>query len=293
MTTSQEWWPADYGHYGPFFIRMSWHAAGTYRIEDGRGGGGTGAQRFAPLNSWPDNASLDKARRLLWPVKQKYGQKISWADLIVFAGNCALESMGFEVFGFGFGREDIWEPDEIYWGPEDTWLGDERYRGDRELANPLGAVQMGLIYVNPEGPNGTPDPLAAAIDIRETFARMAMNDEETVALIVGGHTFGKAHGAAAGDYVGPEPEGAALEQQGLGWTNTFGTGKGADTITSGLEGAWTNAPTTWDNGFLDNLFNYDWELTTSPAGAKQWTPKDPAAQGPFPMRTIRPRDMHP
>ena len=282
MTTSQEWWPADYGHYGPFFIRMSWHAAGTYRIEDGRGGGGTGAQRFAPLNSWPDNASLDKARRLLWPVKQKYGQKISWADLIVFAGNCALESMGFEVFGFGFGREDIWEPDEIYWGPEDTWLGDERYSGDRELANPLGAVQMGLIYVNPEGPNGNPDPLAAARDIRETFARMAMNDEETVALIVGGHTFGKAHGAASGDHVGPEPEGAPLEQQGLGWTNTFGTGKGADTITSGLEGAWTNEPTKWDNGFLDNLFNYDWELTTSPAGAKQWTPKDSAAQGTVP-----------
>jgi catalase-peroxidase len=282
MTTSQEWWPADYGHYGPFFIRMSWHAAGTYRIEDGRGGGGTGAQRFAPLNSWPDNASLDKARRLLWPVKQKYGRKISWADLIVFAGNCALESMGFEVFGFGFGRADIWEPDEIYWGPEDTWLGDERYRGDRELAKPFGAVQMGLIYVNPEGPNGTPDPLAAAVDIRETFARMAMNDEETVALIVGGHTFGKAHGAAGGDYVGPEPEGAPLEQQGLGWTNTFGTGKGADTITSGLEGAWTSAPTTWDNGFLDNLFNYDWELTTSPAGAKQWTPKDSGAQGTVP-----------
>ena len=282
MKTSQDWWPSDYGHYGPFFIRMSWHAAGTYRIEDGRGGGGTGAQRFAPLNSWPDNASLDKARRLLWPVKQKYGQKISWADLIVFAGNCALESMGFEVFGFGFGREDIWEPDEIYWGPEDTWLGDERYRGDRELAKPLGAVQMGLIYVNPEGPNGNPDPLAAARDIRETFARMAMNDEETVALIVGGHTFGKAHGAASGDYVGPEPEGAPLEQQGLGWTNTFGSGKGADTVTSGLEGAWTNEPTKWDNGFLDNLFTYDWELTTSPAGAQQWTPKDPAAQGTVP-----------
>ncbi len=278
MKTSQEWWPADYGHYGPFFIRMSWHAAGTYRIEDGRGGGGTGAQRFAPLNSWPDNASLDKARRLLWPVKQKYGQKISWADLIVFAGNCALESMGFKVFGFGFGRADIWEPDEIYWGPEDTWLGDERYRGERELDKPLGAVQMGLIYVNPEGPNGDPDPLAAARDIRETFARMAMNDEETVALIVGGHTFGKAHGAARGDYVGPEPEGAPLELQGLGWMNTFGTGKGADTITSGLEGAWTSEPTKWDNGFLDNLFNYDWELSASPAGAKQWTPKDAAAR---------------
>jgi catalase-peroxidase len=278
MKTSQEWWPADYGHYGPFFIRMSWHAAGTYRIEDGRGGGGTGAQRFAPLNSWPDNASLDKARRLLWPIKQKYGQKISWADLIVFAGNCALESMGFEVFGFAFGRSDIWEPDEIYWGPEDTWLGDERYRGERELDKPLGAVQMGLIYVNPEGPNGDPDPLAAAKDIRETFARMAMNDEETVALIVGGHTFGKAHGAARGDYVGPEPEGAPLEQQGLGWANTFGTGKGADTITSGLEGAWTSEPTKWDNGFLDNLFSYDWELSASPAGAKQWKPKDPSAQ---------------
>ena len=278
MKTSQEWWPADYGHYGPFFIRMSWHTAGTYRIEDGRGGGGTGAQRFAPLNSWPDNASLDKARRLLWPVKQKYGQKISWADLIVFAGNCALESMGFKVFGFGFGRADIWEPDEIYWGPEDTWLGDERYRGERELDKPLGAVQMGLIYVNPEGPNGDPDPLAAARDIRETFARMAMNDEETVALIVGGHTFGKAHGAARGDYVGPEPEGAPLELQGLGWMNTFGTGKGADTITSGLEGAWTSEPTKWDNGFLDNLFNYDWELSASPAGAKQWTPKDAAAR---------------
>jgi catalase-peroxidase len=282
MKTSQEWWPADYGHYGPFFIRMSWHAAGTYRIEDGRGGGGTGAQRFAPLNSWPDNASLDKARRLLWPVKQKYGQKISWSDLIVFAGNCALESMGFEVFGFGFGRADIWEPDEIYWGPEGTWLGDERYRGERELDKPLGAVQMGLIYVNPEGPNGDPDPLAAARDIRETFARMAMNDEETVALIVGGHTFGKAHGAASADYVGPEPEGAPLEQQGFGWKNTFGAGKGADTITSGLEGAWTNEPTKWDNGFLDNLFNYDWELTTSPAGAKQWTPNDPAARGTVP-----------
>jgi catalase-peroxidase len=282
MKTSQEWWPADYGHYGPFFIRMSWHAAGTYRIEDGRGGGGTGAQRFAPLNSWPDNASLDKARRLLWPVKQKFGQQISWADLIVFAGNCALESMGFEVFGFGFGREDIWEADEIYWGPEDTWLGDERYSGDRELAKPLGAVQMGLIYVNPEGPNGNADPLAAARDIRETFARMAMNDQETVALIVGGHTFGKAHGAASADHVGPEPEGAPLELQGLGWTNTFGTGKGSDTITSGLEGAWTNEPTKWDNGFLDNLFNYDWELTMSPAGAKQWTPKDLAAQGTVP-----------
>ena len=283
MTTSQDWWPADYGHYGPLFIRMTWHAAGTYRIADGRGGGGTGAQRFAPLNSWPDNASLDKARRLLWPVKQKYGRKISWADLIIFAGNCALESMGFKTFGFGFGREDIWEPeDEIFWGPEDTWLGDERYSGDRELANPFGAVQMGLIYVNPEGPNGNPDPLAAARDIRETFRRMAMNDEETVALIVGGHTFGKCHGAAGAEYVGPEPEGCPLEEQGLGWRNTFGSGKGDDTITSGLEGAWTNEPTKWDNGYLDNLFKYDWELTTSPAGAKQWTPKDPSAQGTVP-----------
>jgi catalase-peroxidase len=282
MTTSKEWWPADYGHYGPLFIRMSWHAAGTYRIHDGRGGGGTGAQRFAPLNSWPDNANLDKARRLLWPVKQKYGQKISWADLIVFAGNCALESMGFETFGFGFGREDIWRPDEIYWGPEDTWLGDERYSGERDLANPLGAVQMGLIYVNPEGPNGNPDPLASARDIRETFARMAMNDEETVALIVGGHSFGKSHGAVSPDFIGPEPEGAPIEAQGLGWKSGSGSGKGADTITSGLEGAWTTQPTKWDNGFLDNLFNYDWELTTSPAGAKQWTPKDPAAQGTVP-----------
>ncbi len=282
MTTSQNWWPADYGHYGPFFIRMSWHAAGTYRIADGRGGGGTGAQRFAPLNSWPDNASLDKARRLLWPVKQKYGRKISWADLIIFAGNCAYESMGFKTFGFGFGREDIWEPDETFWGPEDTWLGDERYSGDRDLANPFGAVQMGLIYVNPEGPNGDPDPLKAARDIRETFGRMAMNDEETVALIVGGHTFGKCHGAASAEYVGPEPEGAPLEQQGLGWKNTFGTGTGDDTVTSGLEGAWTNEPTKWDNGYLDNLFKYDWELTSSPAGAKQWTPKDPSARGSVP-----------
>ena len=282
MTTSQDWWPADYGHYGPFFIRMTWHAAGTYRIADGRGGGGEGAQRFAPLNSWPDNASLDKARRLLWPVKKKYGKKISWADLIVLAGNVATESMGFKTFGFGFGREDIWEPDEIFWGSEDTWLGDERYSGDRELAHPFGAVQMGLIYVNPEGPNGNPDPLAAAKDIRETFARMAMNDEETLALIVGGHTFGKTHGAAGGEYVGPEPEGAPLEEQGLGWRNTFGSGKGVDTITSGLEGAWTNEPTKWDNGFLDNLFNYDWELTTSPAGAQQWTPKNAEAQGTVP-----------
>jgi catalase-peroxidase len=282
MTTSQDWWPADYGHYGPLFIRMSWHAAGTYRIADGRGGGGAGAQRFAPLNSWPDNASLDKARRLLWPVKQKYGRKISWADLLVFAGNCALESMGFETFGFGFGREDIWAPEEIFWGPEDTWLGDERYSGDRELSGPFGAVQMGLIYVNPEGPNGTPDPLAAARDIRETFRRMAMNDEETLALIIGGHTFGKTHGAAGAQYIGPEPEAAPIEQQGLGWTNTFGSGKGADAVTSGLEGAWTNEPTKWDNGFLDNLFNYDWELTTSPAGANQWTPRDPSAQGTVP-----------
>ncbi|MFE8015157.1 catalase/peroxidase HPI [Streptomyces antibioticus] len=282
MTASQDWWPADYGHYGPLFIRMSWHAAGTYRIADGRGGGGSGAQRFAPLNSWPDNASLDKARRLLWPVKQKYGRKISWADLLVFAGNCAMESMGFETFGFGFGRQDIWEPEEIFWGPEDTWLGDERYSGDRELAGALGAVQMGLIYVNPEGPNGDPDPLAAARDIRETFGRMAMNDEETVALIVGGHTFGKCHGAVDPSYLGPEPEAAPLEQQGLGWRNTHGSGAGSDALTSGLEGAWTTEPTRWDNGYLDNLFRYDWELTTSPAGAKQWTPTDASAQGTVP-----------
>ncbi|HLI23967.1 MAG TPA: catalase/peroxidase HPI [Acidimicrobiales bacterium] len=282
MTTSQDWWPADYGHYGPLFIRMSWHAAGTYRIHDGRGGGGAGAQRFAPLNSWPDNANLDKARRLLWPIKQKYGRRISWADLIIFAGNCAYESMGFKTFGFGFGREDIWEPEEVFWGPEDTWLGDERYSGERELAAPLGAVQMGLIYVNPEGPNGNPDPLAAARDIRETFRRMAMNDEETLALIVGGHTFGKTHGAVSPEYIGPEPEGAPLEQQGLGWKNTVGTGNGPYTLTSGLEGAWTNEPTKWDNGFLENLFKYDWELTTSPAGAKQWTPKDASAQGTVP-----------
>jgi len=282
MTTSQDWWPADYGHYGPLFIRMTWHAAGTYRIADGRGGGGSGAQRFAPLNSWPDNANLDKARRLLWPVKQKYGRKLSWGDLIVFAGNCALESMGFSTFGFGFGREDIWEPEEIFWGPEDTWLGDERYSDDRQLSGPVGAVQMGLIYVNPEGPNGNPDPLASARDIRETFARMAMNDEETVALIVGGHTFGKCHGAVGADYVGPEPEACPVEAQGLGWRNTFGTGKGPDTLTSGLEGAWTNEPARWDNGFLDNLYRYDWELTTSPAGAKQWTPKNPEAQGTVP-----------
>ncbi|MFG2898956.1 catalase/peroxidase HPI [Streptomyces zaomyceticus] len=282
MTASQDWWPADYGHYGPLFIRMSWHAAGTYRIEDGRGGGGSGAQRFAPLNSWPDNASLDKARRLLWPVKQKYGRKISWADLLVFAGDCAMQSMGFKTFGFGFGRQDIWEPEEVYWGPEDTWLGDERYSGDRELTGPFGAVQMGLIYVNPEGPNGNPDPIAAARDIRETFARMAMNDEETAALIIGGHTFGKCHGAVDPTCIGPEPEAAPIEQQAIGWRNTCGSGKGADALTSGLEGAWTSAPTTWDNGYLDNLFRYDWELTTSPAGAQQWTPTDASAQGTVP-----------
>jgi catalase-peroxidase len=282
MTRSQDWWPADYGHYGPLFIRMSWHAAGTYRIADGRGGGGSGAQRFAPLNSWPDNVSLDKARRLLWPVKKKYGRKISWADLLVFAGNCAYESMGFKTFGFGFGREDIWEPEEIFWGSEDTWLGDERYSDERELTHPFAAVQMGLIYVNPEGPNGNPDPLASARDIRETFRRMAMNDEETVALIVGGHTVGKCHGAVDTQYIGPEPEAAPLEEQGLGWKNTFGSGNGPYTLTSGLEGAWTNEPTTWDNGYLDNLFTYDWELTTSPAGAKQWTPRDPSARGTVP-----------
>ena len=279
MTTSQDWWPADYGHYGGLFIRLSWHAAGTYRIADGRGGAGDGSQRFAPLNSWPDNANLDKARRLLWPVKQKYGRRISWADLLVFAGNCALESMGFTSFGFGFGREDVWEPEEVFWGPEDTWLGDERYSGERELSGPFGAVQMGLIYVNPEGPSGNPDPLASARDIRETFGRMAMNDEETVALIAGGHTFGKCHGAVDPQYVGPEPEGCPVEHQGLGWKINFGSGKGPDTITSGLEGAWTNEPTKWDNGYFDNLFAYDWELTTSPAGAKQWTPKNPEAQG--------------
>jgi catalase-peroxidase len=282
MTASQEWWPADYGHYGPLFIRMSWHAAGTYRTSDGRGGGGCGAQRFAPLNSWPDNANLDKARRLLWPIKQKYGQKISWADLLVFTGNVAMESMGFKTFGFGFGREDIWEPEEIFWGLEDTWLGDKRYSGDRELAKPFGAVQMGLIYVNPEGPNGSPDPIAAAMDIRETFARMAMNDEETVALIVGGHTFGKTHGAVDPKTVGPEPEAAPLEEQGLGWKNGVNGGNGVHTITSGLEGAWTNEPTKWDYGFLDNLFRYDWEQTTSPAGAKQWTPRNPEAKDTVP-----------
>ncbi len=277
MTTSQDWWPADYGHYGPLFIRMSWHSAGTYRIEDGRGGAGDGSQRFAPLNSWPDNANLDKARRLLWPVKKKYGRKISWADLLVLAGNVALESMGFKTFGFAFGREDIWEPEEIFWGPEDTWLGDERYSGDRELAAPFGAVQMGLIYVNPEGPNGKPDPLASARDIRETFRRMAMNDEETVALIAGGHTFGKTHGAGDPNLVGPEPEGAPIEQQGLGWISTSGSGKASDAITSGLEGAWTPTPTTWDNSFFETLFGYEWELAESPAGAKQWRPKDGVA----------------
>ncbi|HYF11196.1 MAG TPA: catalase/peroxidase HPI [Actinomycetota bacterium] len=282
MRTSQDWWPADYGHYGPLFIRMTWHAAGTYRIQDGRGGGGSGAQRFAPLNSWPDNANLDKARRLLWPIKKKYGRKISWADLLVFAGNVALEDMGFETFGFGFGRRDIWEPEEIFWGPEETWLGDERHGDDGEIEGPFGADHLGLIYVNPEGPNGNPDPVAAARYIRRTFARMAMNDEETVALIVGGHTFGKAHGAVGPEYLGPEPEGAPIEEQGLGWKNTFGTGKGTDALTSGLEGAWTSQPTTWDNGFLHNLFEYEWELTTSPAGAKQWTPKDPDARGTVP-----------
>ena len=284
MTTSQEWWPADYGHYGPLFIRMAWHSAGTYRIADGRGGAASGTMRFAPLNSWPDNASLDKARRLLWPIKQKYGKKLSWADLMIFTGNCALESMGLKTFGFAGGREDVWEPEEdIYWGSETTWLGDERYSGDRELENPLGAVQMGLIYVNPQGPNGNPDPVAAARDIKETFRRMAMNDEETVALIAGGHTFGKTHGAADADqYVGPEPEGASLEEQGFGWKNSFGSGKGADTITSGLEGAWTTAPAKWDNNFFENLFNYEWELIKGPGGAWQWTPKDESAQGTVP-----------
>lgn len=283
MTDSQAWWPADYGHYGPFFIRMAWHAAGTYRTFDGRGGAGTGAQRFAPLNSWPDNGNLDKARRLLWPIKQKYGHKISWADLIVLTGNVALESMGFKTFGFAGGRADIWEPeDDVFWGPEKTWLGDERYSGDRELANPLGAVQMGLIYVNPEGPNGKPDPLASARDIRETFARMAMNDEETVALVAGGHTFGKAHGAGDTALVGAEPEGAALEDMGLGWKNSLGTGIGVHTTTSGIEGAWTNDPIRWDNGFFENLFKYEWVLTKSPAGAHQWTPKDAAAQNTVP-----------
>lgn len=283
LTTSQDWWPADFGNYGPFMVRMAWHSAGTYRISDGRGGAGAGQQRFAPLNSWPDNASLDKARRLLWPVKKKYGKNLSWADLIVLTGNVALETMGLETFGFGGGRADVWEPDEdVYWGPETTWLGDERYTGDRELENPLGAVQMGLIYVNPEGPNGTPDPIAAARDIRETFRRMAMNDEETVALIAGGHTFGKTHGAGPADSVGDDPEAAPMEQQGLGWRSTYGTGKGADTITSGLEGIWTNTPTTWDNSFFDILFGYEWELFKSPAGAHQWRPKDGAGAGTVP-----------
>jgi len=284
MTASQQWWPADYGHYGPFFIRMAWHSAGTYRIADGRGGAGSGAQRFAPLNSWPDNCNLDKARRLLWPIKQKYGRRLSWADLIVLAGNVALESMGLRTYGFAGGRADIWEPEEdTYWGPEGKWLADERYRGDRELENPLGAVQMGLIYVNPEGPNGNPDPLAAARDIRETFARMAMDDVETVALIAGGHTFGKAHGAAdPGRYVAAEPEGATIGEQGCGWKNSFGSGMGADTITSGLEGAWTADPVRWDNDYLNNLFTYDWELTRSPAGAQQWTPQNDAAAGTVP-----------
>ena len=283
LTNSQDWWPADFGHYGPLMIRMAWHAAGTYRISDGRGGAGAGQQRFAPLNSWPDNVSLDKARRLLWPVKKKYGQKISWADLMVLTGNVALESMGFKTFGFGGGRVDTWEPeDDVYWGPETTWLGDERYSGDRELADPFGAVQMGLIYVNPQGPNGNPDPLAAARDIRETFRRMAMNDEETVALIAGGHTFGKTHGAGPEDNVGPDPEAAPLEQQGLGWKSTYGTGKGADAITSGLEVTWTDTPITWDNSFFRILFGYEWELTQSPAGAHQWQPKDGAGAGTVP-----------
>ncbi len=284
MTTSQNWWPADYGHYGPLFIRMAWHSAGTYRIADGRGGAGSGTQRFAPLNSWPDNANLDKARLLLWPVKKKYGKKISWADLMVLAGNCALESMGFQTFGFAGGREDVWEPEEdVYWGAETTWLGDKRYTGDRELENPLGAVQMGLIYVNPQGPNGKPDPLAAARDIRETFGRMAMNDEETVALIAGGHSFGKTHGAADADkYVGREPAAASIEEQGLGWKNSFGSGHGDDTITSGLEGAWTTTPTKWSNNFFENLFKFDWELTKSPAGAFQWKPKGGAGAGTVP-----------
>jgi catalase-peroxidase len=274
MMDSQDWWPADYGNYGPLFVRMSWHAAGTYRIADGRGGGGQGAQRFAPLNSWPDNARLDKARRLLWPVKQKYGKKISWADLIIFAGNCAMEAMGFKTFGFGFGREDIWEPEEIFWGPEDTWLGDERYSGDRELTGPFGSSQMGLIYVNPEGPNAEPDPLKAAKDIRETFARMAMNDEETLALIAGGHTFGKTHGKVPAEYIGPEPEAAPIEDMGLGWKSRYGTGVGDDATTSGLEVVWTPTPTTWDNTFFETLFGYEWELTKSPAGAWQWQAKD-------------------
>ncbi|WP_183100048.1 catalase/peroxidase HPI [Nocardioides pelophilus] len=298
LTSSQDWWPADFGHYGGLMIRLSWHAAGTYRIYDGRGGAGSGDQRFAPLNSWPDNGNLDKARRLLWPVKKKYGQKISWADLLVLAGNVALEDMGFETFGFGFGREDVWEPEEIFWGPEDTWLGDERYRGERELAEPLGAVQMGLIYVNPEGPGGNPDILASARDIRETFRRMAMNDEETVALIAGGHTFGKTHGAGDAELVGPEPEGAPIEQQGFGWKSAHGSGVGADAITSGLEVTWTPEPTKWDNGFFDMLFGYEWELTKSPAGANQWVAKDaeaiipgPAADSPKRLPTMLTSDL--
>ena len=283
MTDSQEWWPADYGHYGPFFVRMAWHSAGTYRVSDGRGGAGSGTQRFAPLNSWPDNVNLDKARRLLWPIKQKYGRKVSWADLMILAGNVSLESMGLKTFGFAGGRADVWEPDEaIYWGPESEWLGDKRYTGDRELEKPLGAVQMGLIYVNPQGPNGNPDPVAAARDIRETFARMAMNDEETVALVAGGHTFGKSHGAASEDHKGREPEGAGIEEQGFGWTSSFGSGKGVDTVSSGLEGAWTTSPAKWDNNYFENLFGYEWELTKSPAGAHQWTPKDKSAAGTVP-----------
>ena len=282
MTTSEDWWPADFGHYGPLFVRMAWHSAGTYRISDGRGGGGTGMQRFAPLNSWPDNANLDKARRLLWPIKQKYGRNLSWADLMIFAGNCALESMGFKTFGFGGGRADVCDPEVVDWGSERTWLGDERYSGDRALANPLAAVQMGLIYVNPEGPNGRPDPVAAARDIRETFGRMAMNDEETVALIAGGHTFGKTHGAGPATHVGPEPEAAPLEAQGLGWSSTYGTGRGGDAITSGLEVTWTTTPTRWSHDFFRHLFEYDWELTTSPAGAHQWTPKNGAGAGTVP-----------
>ncbi|MFN5597147.1 MAG: peroxidase family protein, partial [Bacteroidota bacterium] len=280
MTTSQDWWPADYGHYGPFFIRMAWHSAGTYRTSDGRGGAGAGMQRFAPLNSWPDNTNLDKARLLLWPIKQKYGQAISWADLMILAGNCALESMGLKTFGFGGGRADVWEPETVYWGSEREWLADKRYKGDRELENPLAAVQMGLIYVNPEGPNGNPDPIASARDIRETFKRMAMDDYETVALIAGGHTFGKTHGAAdPSKHVGPEPAGADIAMQGMGWKNSFGTGNGGDTITSGLEGAWTTTPTQWSNNYFENLFGYEWELTKSPAGAQQWKPKGGAGEG--------------
>src|SRR6266545_6298767 len=283
MTDSQDWWPADFGHYGPLFIRMAWHAAGTYRIRDGRGGAGSGQQRFAPLNSWPDNVSLDKARRLLWPIKQKYGRKISWADLMILAGNVALESMGFKTFGFAGGREDVWEPEELFWwGSETQWLADKRYTGDRDLENPLGAVQMGLIYVNPQGPNGNPDPIAAARDIRETFRRMAMNDEETVALIVGGHSFGKTHGAAAESNCGPDPEAADIAEQGFGWTNKFGSGRGADTITSGLEVTWTTTPTKWSNNYLENLFGFEWELTKSPAGAHQWQPKNGAGAGAVP-----------